>query len=61
MELEKETKIEYQILNTKTQEISYITLSVEQIEGSVPSLYEHLEQVLEIPSGKMKILKRIVK
>lgn len=54
-ELKEGTEIKYTIEN-EFKVISYITLTIEQIEGSVPNLYEQLQDVLG--SKQIKILKR---
>lgn len=40
MELSKNIKIKYEITNTENGEKTWITLTVEQIEGSVPNFYK---------------------
>lgn len=58
MEINKDTKIKYEITNTETKEKSWITLTMEQIEDSVPNFYKQIQKACGIKTEVTQITKR---
>lgn len=58
MELKKDTKIKYEITNTENGEKSWITLTMEQVEGSVPNFYKQVQKACGLNSKITEITKR---
>lgn len=49
--------IKYTVKDIDKDELSYITLSIQQIEGSIPSFYKQLKSALGI-RGPIEIVNR---
>lgn len=58
MELKKDTKIKYEITNTENGEKTWITLTMEQIEGSVPNFYKQVQKACRLKPDITEITKR---
>lgn len=58
MELSKNIKIKYEITNTENGEKTWITLTVEQIEGSVPNFYKQIQKSCKLDQKVTEITKR---
>lgn len=58
MQINKDTKIRYEITNIETKEKSYITLTMEQVEGSVPNFYKQVQKACGLKSEVTEITKR---
>ena len=58
MEINKDTKIKYEILDKRSKEKSFITVSMEQIEGSVPNFYEQIQKTCNLNPETTEIIKR---
>lgn len=58
MQIDKNTKIKYEITNKENGEKSWITLTIEQIEGSVPNFYKQMQRALKWNPEIAEITKR---
>ena len=58
MELKKDTKIKYEITNKENGEKSWITLTMEQVEGSVPNFYKQVQKACGLKTDTTEITKR---
>lgn len=58
MQIDKNTKIKYEITNKENGEKSWITLTIEQIEGSVPNFYKQMQRALKLNPEIAEITKR---
>lgn len=58
MELKKDTKIKYEITNTENGKKSWIMLTMEQIEGSVPNFYKQVQKACGLKPEVTEVTKR---
>lgn len=58
MELKKDTKIKYEITNKENGEKTWITLTMEQVEGSIPNFYKQVQKTCGLKPDITEITKR---